>query len=299
MDPCYRRDYLSKPTMTMASAPGFTCRAVNRLAYEKPSANSLTIETNRLKRDMKRDINQITPLLEYQLWLEAGKLDKISFKNEKADPNVSFNSNMWRNFRHTSGLIDENRKSNVSEAISTLYPINIPMPSQVGSNTLSTFYEQNRYNMFGNDKSFNLAVARVENEATFMRFLRLKSEIRNPPLDYDGSILPPKNFKTYPPVSGSTFMRDKSSLSENDYIHRKTIKKRTERTKSIETNLKTNSMVDFNTLDKATNNRIKSRMLKLGARQNSNFSRNFPSPVRTEKKISSTLKTDSMLALKV
>ena len=288
MDPCYRRDYLAKPSMPSASAPGFSCRAVNRLTFEKPSINALTIETNRLKRDMRRDIKQITPLLEYQLWLEAGKLDKLNLKADQADPNVSFNSNMWRNFRASSGLAEEKR-NNVSDAISTLYPINIPMPSQIGNHTLSSFYGQNRYNLFSNDKAFNLAVARVENEATFMKFLRLKSELRNPPLDYDGSILPPKNFKTYPPVGSSTLLRDKSSLSENDYIFKKTVKRNTERQKSVETNLKANSMVDFNILDKATNNRIRTRMLKMSAQSN------YASPARNDKQlINSSLKDNPM-----
>lgn len=54
--------------------------------------------------------------------------------------------------------------------------------------------------MFRTEKTYNLAVARSENEATIMKYLRLKSEMRNPPLDFNGNILPPKNFKTYPPA---------------------------------------------------------------------------------------------------
>ena len=53
--------------------------------------------------------------------------------------------------------------------------------------------------MFKTDKTYKLAVARSENEATIMKYLRLKSEMRNPPLDFNGNILPPKNFKIYPP----------------------------------------------------------------------------------------------------
>ena len=54
--------------------------------------------------------------------------------------------------------------------------------------------------MFKTEKTYNLAVARSENEATIMKYLRLKSEMRNPPLDFNGNILPPKNFKNYPPA---------------------------------------------------------------------------------------------------
>jgi hypothetical protein len=201
MEGVYEREFLlPKRANTCSSLPGFNNRSINKLALEKPSPNSLNIETNHLKRDLKKNFKQIVPLLEYQLWLEAGKMDKFNFKVEQADADVTYNSNLWRNFRTSSGLID-NKKSGVgasaNDAISTLYPITIPSPSQVGPHTLTSFYEQNRYNMFKSEKSFNLALARVENEATLMKFLRLKSELRNPPLDYDGSIMPPKNFKVY------------------------------------------------------------------------------------------------------
>lgn len=260
MGSVYRREFLYKPKLSFHNCPGFAHRSINRLAFERPSANSLSIETNYLKRDMKRDPNNITPLLEYQLWLEAGKLDKINFKIEQADPDVQFNSNLWRNFRSTSGLIDDNKKGNVSEAISTLYPINIPSPSQVGTNTLSNFFDQNRYNMFKTDKSYNLAVARVENEATLMKFLRLKSELRNPPLDYDGSILPPKNFKKYPPVSKAPLLRDKTTLSDNDYIYRRQ-RLLEEPDQFLHKNIDMHSSVDFSSLEKATKKRLKSKLV--------------------------------------
>lgn len=220
---------------------------------------------------MKRSSKDISPLLEYRLWLEAGKLDKLNFKVEQADPDVTFNSNLWRNFRSTSGLMESSR-SNVSEAISTLYPISIPSASQVGSNTLSNYFEQNRYNMFKNDKSYNLAVARVENEATFMKYLRLKSELRNPPLDYDGSVLPPKNFKTYPPVPRTPFLEDKCTLADNDYIYRRQRTMDLNETSSkncppsVATNI--NSLIDLNSLEKAAQKRLKSSQMKLSAKEN-------------------------------
>lgn len=270
METTYHRQYLTKPTMSNHSCPGFNQHAINRLAIERPSANSLTIETNRIKRDMKKTTKNIVPLLEYQLWLEAGKLDKINFKVDLANPGVTFNSNLWRNFRNSSGLINSDNKDNVSEAVSNLYPINIPSASQVGTHTLSNFFDQNRYNMFKDDRTFNLTVARVENEATFMKFLRLKSELRNPPLDYDGSIIPPKNFRTYPPLTKNPLHKEKSSLSDNDYIYRQAKSKVALPPGSATNNrddLAASSQIDFNLLDKATNRRFKART-KLTARDN-------------------------------
>ena len=72
METVYEREFLVKPTEAGLSLPGFASRYISRLAYEKPTPNALTIETNHLKRDMKRNIKNIVPLLEYQLWLEAG-----------------------------------------------------------------------------------------------------------------------------------------------------------------------------------------------------------------------------------
>lgn len=147
---------------------------------------------------------------------------------------------MWRNFcstvglQSTSGLAASNRNSNnttnnvgigrnsqksprqshvVTEAISTLYPLNIPMPSRLGSNTLSKYYEQNKRQLFANDKSFVVARERVEREDARMRFLRLKSEMRNPPLDWQGNIMPPSSYKKYPSKSATSRHTGLSDLS--------------------------------------------------------------------------------------
>lgn len=248
MEDVHRRDFLDKREPSMYSRPGFNSRAINRLALEKQSPDSLTIEINHLKRDIPRASRHIVPLLEYQLWLEAGKLDKMNLKIEQPDPEVTFSSNMWRNFRATSGLTEE-KKNSVTASVSSLYPITIPCPSQVGSNTLSNFFDQNRYNMFKTDKTFNLAVARVENEATFMKFLRLKSELRNPPLDYDGSILPPKNFKKYPPNQDDR--KVKASSASIAY-----------RNKTLATkNIEFNSHVNFNS--RSANSNLSNSLNKL------------------------------------
>jgi hypothetical protein len=51
---------------------------------------------------------------------------------------------------------------------------------------------------------YNIRLFKVDKEAAMMKYLRLKSEMRNPPLDHNGNILPPKNFKKYPPKEKST-----------------------------------------------------------------------------------------------
>jgi hypothetical protein len=145
-------------------------------------------------------------------------MDKRNFKSENADRNICFNSNLWRNFRQSAG-IPSTHKGTVSESISALYPVNIPVPSNMGSHTLAKYYEQNKKSFFKTEKSYQLASSKVDKEAAIMKYLRLKSEMRNPPLDYNGNILPPRNFKKYPPIVKAYTIGSLESLSVQDFPH--------------------------------------------------------------------------------
>lgn len=156
---------------------------------------------------------------------KIGKLDKANLRAANADTNVNINSNIWRNFCTSVGIVQRGASSKtptqrlnkeptmtsttttslgktsprkqqqmlqqqrINEAVATLYPINVPVPSRLGSNTLSRYYEQNRRDLFANDKNFAVARERVERDDARMRLLRLKSEMRNPPLDWNGITL--------------------------------------------------------------------------------------------------------------
>ena len=199
METVYTREYLLKGANV--SSPGFKHNPLNRLATTKQLPTILSIETRHIERDLKtKNEREITPLLEYQLWLEAGKLDKANFKSSNSassDGNsVCYSSNIWRNFRNSCG-VDSNRKGTISESIATLYPMQIPVPSQVGSNTLAKYYRENKNALFKSEKSYELSLIKTEKEDSYMKYLRLKSEMRNPPLDASGNILPPRNFKSY------------------------------------------------------------------------------------------------------
>ncbi len=157
-------------------------------------------------------------------------MDKRNFKSENSDRNISFNSNLWRNFRQSAGIpSSSSQKGTVSESISTLYPVNIPVPSNMGPHTLVKYYEQNKKSLFKSEKSYQLASSKVDKEVAIMKYLRLKSEMRNPPLDYNGNILPPRNFKKYPPIvkaytigslrnSVQDFPHDNTFVSNDDYV---------------------------------------------------------------------------------
>ena len=217
METVYEREFITKSLDTPLHLPGFSQRCINRLVTTRQPQTVLNIETNHIKRELKKNPSDIVPLLEYQLWLEAGKLDKANFKSPDGDSNIVYNSNLWRNFRNSAGLASSSRKDTVSEAISTLYPVFIPVPSQVGANTLARYYEQNKKNIFKSDKTFYTAVSKVEKEAAMMKYLRLKTEMRNPPLDYNGNILPPRNFKRYPPLAHAATLT--SAIKSDDGIN--------------------------------------------------------------------------------
>ena len=185
MSNIYEREFLLKEAEF--KAPGFSERQTNRFATAKAPKTILNIEANHIARtSIRNHPHPIVPLLEYQLWLEAGKM-KQNYRPEKNDPSVDFNSNIWRNFRSSCGF-DTTKKGNVSESISLLYPINIPPASKVGDYTLSSYFKQNKRKYFKKDKTFELAIAKVERDDALGKFLRLKSDVRNPPIDVNGNV---------------------------------------------------------------------------------------------------------------
>jgi hypothetical protein len=202
------REYLLKPFTCSSSSPGFSHNSNNKVSQNKTPKTILSIESNHVKRlPGNEHPNGIIPLLEYQLWLEAGKLSYLSAKvkeknniSKDKNPSVNYDSNIWRNFRLSCGL-DSNRKQNVSESVSNLYPISVPPPSNVGKNTLAKYFSENKRMFFKTNKSYELAIQKTQNDDSLMRFLSLRSEVRNPPLDFKGNIKPPNNFKKYPLLS--------------------------------------------------------------------------------------------------
>jgi len=99
-----------------------------------------------------------------------------------------------------------------------LYPINIPPPSKVGTHTLSKYFDQHKKHLFRSHKAFELAVEKTERDDALMKYLKLKSEMRNPPLDTQGNILPPNNFKKYPYIQQPTYFTEAKSQSLFDLI---------------------------------------------------------------------------------
>ena len=68
METVVQREYILKPNINLL-LPGFSNRSsINENTfYNQPYRDRLKLETNHIKREMKRNFNRIMPLLEYQV----------------------------------------------------------------------------------------------------------------------------------------------------------------------------------------------------------------------------------------
>ncbi|XP_064634801.1 testis-expressed protein 52-like [Lineus longissimus] len=170
---------------------GFTPRPVERLATRRRPHTMLDIECRHVLRSEQTQSAHLYKPMEYMLWLEAAK--HTAPTPERPDPD--YNSNVWRNFRKSYGFSKSADDRTVTEMIATMYPLNIPKPSIVGDHTFDKYVNESK--LFDDDKKKKLAIQRSKTDIEEFRRLRLRTEARNPPMDEDGNILPPKNFKKY------------------------------------------------------------------------------------------------------
>ncbi|KAJ8311147.1 hypothetical protein KUTeg_011300, partial [Tegillarca granosa] len=170
---------------------GFTPRPVEKLTRRKKPRTMLNIECNHFLRTDTDGFVHGNPTLEYKLWKEAGKHDP-PYPNV---PDQNYNSNIWRNFRRHYGFSTKAEGRKISDVIASMYPLNIPKPSQIGEHTFEKYVRETK--LFNNEKYKILAMERTKTDIQEFKRLRSKSDARNPPLDEDGNILPPEHFKKY------------------------------------------------------------------------------------------------------
>lgn len=170
---------------------GFTPRPNEKLAVKHKPKSMLDIECNHFLRTSNEHFVHGHPNLGYKLWLEAGKYDSPF----PPHPDPNFNSNIWRNFRKEYGFQTTAEGRRIGDIIATMYPLNIPAPSKVGSHTFDKYLRETK--IFRNEKFQALAINRTKADVQDFKRLRIKSDARNPPLDEIGNILPPENMKKY------------------------------------------------------------------------------------------------------
>lgn len=174
---------------------GFTPRPIEKLAAKKTPRNAVNLECSHVLRTPQEETATGYPSLEYQLWVEAGKINPAFPKV----PDESYNSNIWRNFKRNCGFHLDTKGRNISELIAAVYPLNIPKPSKVGDYKLTTFL-RDVPDIINDDKLRKVAIQRTTAYLDQLGSLKLRSQLRHPPINDKGNILPPEHYRRYPQV---------------------------------------------------------------------------------------------------
>lgn len=119
---------------------------------------------------------------------------------------------MWKNFKFVRPKHSANfatRKSVPSSAgmIADIYPLAVPKPSRIGKNSYHKFLHEAK---LPQAKQKIIGWQKQGTQELQSRTLKVQSECRAPPTDWEGNILPPPNYKRYP--------RPESILSTDDYF---------------------------------------------------------------------------------
>ncbi|XP_047597987.1 testis-expressed protein 52 isoform X1 [Lutra lutra] len=157
--------------------PGFTQQAQHRLALRPPPCTEIKSEVRRRLIYPWKDAPQHT--WGFHTWLDVGRLP-ATFPTR---PDRPYDSNVWR-------WLTDSRAHGCPPAEPP-----IPPPTWMGQNSFLTFIHCTPIFMDENRK--NQVIVRTVQELRELEKLKLRSEVRAPPLDTKGNILPPKNFKKY------------------------------------------------------------------------------------------------------
>ena len=144
---------------------------------------------------------------QHRLWLDMSHLDTSTMQqiDEK------YNSNMWKNFkfvrpRHSANYGKQSSPEASRGLIAEIYPLTLPKPSSIGENTYHKFLQETK---LPKNKHKIVGWQKQGKEHFQSRILKVKSQCRAPPIDWEGNILPPTNYKRYP--------RPQSDFSNNDW----------------------------------------------------------------------------------
>ncbi|XP_022106409.1 uncharacterized protein ENSP00000372125 homolog [Acanthaster planci] len=169
----------------------FNPRQVQKLTQKHPARSNSKIEISHRMRTYVPDCVIPKPTDPFRLWIESGR--KGAPFPPRWDP--EYNSNVWRNFSSRVGYRVDSQGRNISELVADMYPIKIPPHSEMSDNTFVKFLSE--VPMIKDQKRRDLAVCRSVRELKDFKELKLRSEMRVPPITERGDIVPPKGFKKY------------------------------------------------------------------------------------------------------
>ncbi|XP_048364847.1 testis-expressed protein 52 [Sphaerodactylus townsendi] len=158
------------------SWPGFSPRPYHKLAFEKPPCTDAKIMVSQKMRCPAEESAR-WHIWGYHTWLDVGRLPPIY----RPRPDKPFDSNTWR-------WITAPRAGAMAEPP-------VPPPSHLDGNTYIRFIEGEA--LFVSQRHKERVLTRTKKEMKQCEQLKLRSECRAPPLDTEGNIMPPKEFKRY------------------------------------------------------------------------------------------------------
>ncbi|XP_031572517.1 uncharacterized protein LOC116306581 [Actinia tenebrosa] len=154
--------------------------------------------------------------VQQRLWMDITNLDTTNL--EKTDE--EYDSNMWKNLKFVRSNVSagslarttsraSSKKAELPRAVepkveedkrirgmvADIYPLRIPKASTIGDNTYNKFLNEAKLR----DKKRNTIERQFGRTQEFQgKVLRIKSECRAPPINVEGEIIPPDDFKKYP-----------------------------------------------------------------------------------------------------
>ncbi len=169
----------------------FRPRNVQKLAVKRRPKSLTDININHRLRTYVPECVKPEPKDPFKLWVESGRR-RPPFP-PRWDP--EYNSNVWKNFSSARGFKTSPRGQEVSELVADMYPVKIPPHSEMREYTFSKFLSE--VPLIKDQKKRTLAIDRSKRELQDFKQLRLRSEMRVPPMSEEGDILPPAGHKKY------------------------------------------------------------------------------------------------------
>ncbi|XP_014697268.1 testis-expressed protein 52 [Equus asinus] len=161
--------------------PGFTSQAYHQLALKLPPCTEMK---SKVRHRLIQPWKPAAPhTWGFHTWLDVGRLP-ATFPTSSNRP---YDSNVWR-------WLTDSRAHCRPPAEPP-----VPPPSWMGQKSFLTFIYSTPIFLDPNRK--NQVIFRTVKELREVEKLKLRSEARAPPLDANGNILPPKNFKKYRHIS--------------------------------------------------------------------------------------------------
>lgn len=183
----------------------------------KTPATEVSLDTRSFVRQAPAQLrDKPCNTVQQRLWMDITDLDTTNL--EKTDE--KYDSNMWKNFKFVRSNVSAgslartnsrstSKKSELPRAVepkvdedkiikgmvADMYPLRIPKASTIGHNTYDKFLNEAKLrdqkrktidHQFGRTQEYQGKV------------LRIKSECRAPPINLEGEIIPPDDFRKYP-----------------------------------------------------------------------------------------------------